>query len=319
MIDLKTVEPKVMNGIGINRDEALELSIQEDVTTVFPLTNRVRNRFFGTRVSLCGIINARSGNCSEDCRFCAQSSHYRTEANQFSLLPSTDIVSKGHELFDSGARGFSIVASGQKAPENGGLRKVGEAVTGLSGRGYLCASLGLLQLKQAKFLKDAGLKRYHHNLETARNFFPEICSTHSFQDRVITIQTAKAAGLEVCSGGIFGIGESWQDRIDLAYELKELQVESIPLNFLCPIPGTPMEQQAPLPSLECLHIIALFRLINPAVNLTVCGGRERNLRDLQSWIFMAGASGMMIGNYLTTTGRSIDDDLGMLKDLGLKY
>lgn len=234
-------------------------------------------------------------------------------------LPPDQIFTKGEQIFSSGAQGFSIVTSGRKAPVGEDLENICKAITGLGGRGYLCSSLGLLEPQQAINLKRAGLKRYHHNLETSREFFPKICSTHSFEERVETIKTARSAGLEICSGGIFGLGETWEDRISLAFELKELQVHSIPLNFLNPISGTPMEKQTPLPAMDCLKIIALYRLINPSLNITVCGGREINLKDLQSWIFFAGANGMMIGNYLTTRGREIEDDLIMLNDLGLRF
>ena len=312
-----SMKKKVFHGEGIGREEAFNLIGHDDFMELFFLADQARKNVFGNKVSLCGIINAKSGRCSEDCRFCAQSGYYHTGVKEYALLSPRDIIDRGKNVFKQGAQGFSIVTSGKKAPEGEDLEKICHAIAELKGYGYLCSSLGLLREDQAKILKKAGLKRYHHNLETSREFFPRICSTHSFQERVETIKNAQKAGLEVCSGGIFGLGESWEDRINLAFELKKLKVHSIPLNFLNPIPGTPMENRALLSSLECLKIIAIYRLINPLANITVCGGREVNLRDLQSWIFFAGANGMMIGNYLTTRGREISDDLTMVKDLGL--
>jgi biotin synthase len=170
----------------------------------------------------------------------------------------------------------------------------------------------------ARILKDAGMETYHHNLETARSFFPSVCTTHDYEDDVQTVRAAKRAGITVCSGGIFGLGETLSQRLELAFTLKELTVDSVPLNFLNPVPGTPLEGADHLTPLECLKTIALFRFILPATRISVCGGREHNLRDLQSWIFHAGASGAMVGNYLTTSGRQVDKDLQMIGDLGLR-
>jgi biotin synthase len=167
-------------------------------------------------------------------------------------------------------------------------------------------------------LKDSGLSRYHHNLETDEEFFSALCTTHSFKERVETIKIAKEEGLEVCCGGIFGVGETWQARLNLAFKLKELEVDSIPLNFLNPIKGTPFENITPLHPLEILRIIAIFRFIHPKREIRICGGREVNLRDLQSWMYYAGADGAIIGNYLTTLGRPPEEDLKLIKDLGLE-
>jgi biotin synthase len=169
----------------------------------------------------------------------------------------------------------------------------------------------------ARLLKEAGLKRFHHNLETSRRFFSRICSTHSYDERVATVRAVKRAGLEVCSGGLFGLGEEWRDRIDLAWALKELGADSVPLNFLHPVRGTPLENAAPLSPVDILRVIALYRFVLPDKDIRVCGGRDRNLRDVQSWIFYAGASSVMTGNYLTMAGRSADVDRRMIRDLGL--
>jgi biotin synthase len=216
-------------------------------------------------------------------------------------------------------REFSIVTSGKtlKKPEE--IDLVLEAVTRLreEGRVLRCASLGVLPQEVLARLKEAGLTKYHHNLEVARSFFPRICTTHDYDEDIATVRAAKELGLKVCSGGLFGLGESPEQRIELAETLRDLEVDAVPINFLNPIPGTPLAHQPALPAVECLKIIALYRLMMPDRDIYICGGRETNLRDLQSWIFMAGANGMMVGNYLTTSGRNIDLDLAMIRDLGL--
>jgi biotin synthase len=170
----------------------------------------------------------------------------------------------------------------------------------------------------ARQLKESGITTYHHNLETARSHFDKICTTHDYDEDVATVQIAQSAGLKVCSGGILGLGESWEQRVELAFTLKELDVDSIPINFLNAIPGTPMETRPLLSPMEALKCIALFRMINPEKDITICGGRERTLRDYQSWIFLAGANGFMIGDYLTTKGRNTAMDIEMIKDMGLR-
>jgi len=181
-----------------------------------------------------------------------------------------------------------------------------------------CASFGALTPLAARQLYDAGLRRYNHNLETSARFFPTICTTHTFEDRVTTIRHARAAGLQVCSGGIFGMGESPGDRIDMAVALRELDVDSIPINFLNPIPGTPLANAEPLQPMDCLRILGVYRLFFPTRDIKVAGGREAALRDLQSWMFYAGANGAILGNYLTTSGRSAEEDLQMVRDLGME-
>jgi len=179
-------------------------------------------------------------------------------------------------------------------------------------------SLGIIDEETAGKLKQAGMDTYHHNLETAESFFPSICSTHDYQDDVNTVRAVKKAGVKVCSGGIFGLGESAAQRVEMAFTLKDLDVDSVPMNFLNPIEGTRLEGAANITAMECLKTVAIYRMILPGKRITVCGGREKNLRDLQSWIFFAGANGTMIGNYLTTLGRNVDTDLAMFSDLGLK-
>jgi len=269
-------------------------------------------------VFTCSIINAKSGACSEDCAFCAQSAYHKTNIKIYTLLPESEVLFKAEEMKKGGATKFSIVTSGYKLKKReiesiaNMIRLINEKIDI-----NVCASLGILDKDTAKILKDAGLSRYHHNLETARSFFPNICTTHSYDEDIETLYIAREAGLEVCSGGIIGLGESWDQRIELAFTLKELNVDSIPINFLNPIPGTRLQDMPLLSPMDALRTIAIFRIINPEKDITICGGREKVLRDLQSWIFFAGANGVMIGDYLTTKGRNIEDDIKMIEDLGL--
>ncbi|MBI5233854.1 MAG: biotin synthase BioB, partial [Deltaproteobacteria bacterium] len=216
-------------------------------------------------------------------------------------------------------REFSIVASGARIEKESDIDKLIAALEGMREETGLerCASLGMLRKETLKRLRDAGLQSYHHNLETSRGFFPAVCTTHDYEDDVNTVKTAKALGFYVCSGGIFGLGESWEHRVELAFTLKELDVDSIPINFLNPRTGTPLGSADNLTPLICIRIIMLFRFILPAKDIVICGGRPTNLRHLQPLIFAAGANGVMIGDYLTTSGRDVEDDLKMILDLGL--
>jgi len=214
--------------------------------------------------------------------------------------------------------GFSIVTSGAclQQRDYGELRRAVAAMR--AGPVARCASIGAVSLRQARELAAQGLDRLHHNLETSRRFFPSVCTTHTYAERVHTIRNARAAGLSVCAGGIFGLGESWEDRLSMALELRRLRVESVPINFLSPIPGTRLADRPLLSTQEALCVIALFRLVLPDRDIIVCGGRGAVLRDCQSWIFRAGANGMMVGGYLTTGGRRIADDIQMIRDAGFE-
>ena len=219
----------------------------------------------------------------------------------------------------SGSSCYGIITSGTGISGGEELERIIRAIGRIKSETAISpsCSLGIIDKATAVALRDAGMETYHHNLETARSFFPEVCSTHDYQEDVDTVRVAKEAGLKVCCGGIFGLGETEAQRIELALTLRELQVDSVPLNFLNPIPGTRLEGANLISPLECLKTVSLFRFILPKAKISVCGGRDKNLRDLQSWIFMAGASGAMIGNYLTTTGRPVEQDWQMLKDLEL--
>ena len=234
------------------------------------------------------------------------------------MRSAEQLVDSGLKLAEAGATHYGIVTSGTalNAEEIDTVCRAAEELKARCGL-HLCASLGMLSKQSARKLKAAGISRYHHNLETARSFFEEICTTHDYVDMVETILAAKEAGMEVCSGGIFGMGESWTQRVELAFILKELDVDSIPINFLNPIPGTRLERQPIMQPLDALAAIALMRFIHPRRDITICGGREITLKEFQSWVFFAGANGLMVGNYLTTKGRSIEMDMEMIAQLGL--
>jgi biotin synthase len=305
---------------GIERDQALYFSTLqgEGVYDLLFLANRTRTRFRGKKIDLCSIVNAKSGSCPEDCSFCAQSISSKTDADTYPLLKKEKILKAASSARDNKVNHFCIVTSGKKVSVRD-LDEICDIISAIKELGLLpCATLGLLDDVSLVNLKEAGLSRYHHNLETSESYFSEICTTHTYQEKIRTISAAKAAGLSICSGGIFGLGESWEDRIDMAFALKEIGVDSVPLNFLTPVTGTPLENKGILNPIEALKIIAIYRLILPLSEIRVCGGREITLRDLNTMIFTAGADGLLVGNYLTTSGRAPDKDLQMIKDMDLE-
>ena len=318
---IDSLADRIIAGGLLTQDEALEIArtAANDLPDLFAAANRVKLHFVGNQVHLCSIINAKSGRCGENCAFCAQSAHHVTEAPVFPLVAEHAITSAARDAAHKGSGCFGIVTSGTSLGPGEELDRICVALRSIRSEGAIepSCSLGIIDQETALRLKAAGAVTYHHNLETARSFFPSICTTHEYEDDVQTIRNARQAGLKVCCGGIFGMGETMAQRVELALTLRELEVDSVPINFLNPIPGTRLADANFLTPLECLHIIALYRLILPSKRIAVCGGREKNLRDLQSWMFLAGANGTMIGNYLTTTGRDEQQDFQMLKDLGL--
>jgi len=308
------------SGCEIDRNAAVSLSRLKgpELSELFISANRIRAKFRGNKVDLCSIINAKSGACPEDCSFCAQSAHSKTNIKVHPLASREKILYAASIAKKNKTRRFCIVTSG-KRPSNKELNAICSFISEIRETGLLpCATLGMLDNTQLNQLKAAGLHRYHHNLETSEEFFSEICTTHTYMDKIKTIEAAKSLGLSVCSGGIFGLGESWEDRIDMAFALRELDVDSVPINFLTPVSGTPLGRSDMLTPSEALKIIAIYRLIMPDREIRVCGGRPATLRDLNSHIFIAGADGLLIGNYLTTQGRDPEADLLMIKDMGLE-
>lgn len=308
-------------GHGCTLEEARYLvNPHTELEAVLYWASRVRRAAFGDEVGLCAIVNARAGRCSEDCRYCAQSSHYDTEAEVYPLLSAEMLIRRAEEARLMGAGCFGIVTSGATltGPE---LDVVCEAVHHIRWNMHYTCSGSFGRMSDADFRKlyDAGMRVYHHNLETSEAFYPSICSTHVYAERVDTVRRAQAAGFSVCCGGLLGLGEDWEDRIQLAAACRDLGVASVPLNFLYPVEGTPLAGQPPMPPLDILRTLALFRLMMPRTGIRICGGRERNLHHMQSWIFHAGANAMMIGNYLTTQGRRLEDDRQLVIDAGLRW
>lgn len=314
---------KIFLGKGITPDEAqdlMKISIDnnEDMEYLCSVADEIREKFCGDFFDLCTIINAKSGKCSENCKYCAQSSHFKTNAQVYGLVAKEKAVEEALKVQSEGAHRFSLVTSG-RGLEKGDkeLEKLIEIYQELKKETEvsLCASHGICDEYSLEELKKAGVTTYHHNLETSRNFYPNICTTHTYDDRVATIKKAQKAGLKVCSGGIWGLGESLQDRIDMAFELRKLGVFSVPLNILMPIPGTPLENMNPLDPKEILKTIAIYRFILPKAYLRYAGGRV-NLKELQEKGIKSGINSALTGNFLTTTGTTIKSDKEMLRRNG---
>ncbi len=280
------------------------------------LADSVRAENTSPYVDLCTITNAKSGACSEDCKFCAQSSHYSADITSYPLKTMKVMLEEAKKAKGYGAHRFCIVTSGNTLSAEE-LSLIAKTVTKITRdlSMVMDASLGALSYDDLNLLKQAGLARYHHNIETSRDFYPKIVSTHSFDERVDTIKAAKKAGLEVCSGGIMGLGESWNDRIDMALLLKELDVDSVPINFLNPIKGTPLEGADNISVEDAMKTIAIFRIMLPDKMIKVAAGRETKLKDRQKDIFSAGANGMLIGGYLTTKGRPVEEDRKLVEEI----
>ncbi len=311
---------KLTTGQAFTDSMALELLQAEGpaLTAWLAGSHSLAEAASGNRVHLCSIVNAKSGRCPENCSFCAQSAHHKTDAPVFGLKSRQEMVEDAIRAEEAGSCCYGIVTSGTRVT-GADFNTILETLREISERCDIVpsASLGLLTQEAATQLAGAGCGTYHHNLETARSFFPQICTTHDYQEDVDTVIVAKKSGMKVCCGGLFGLGESLEQRIEFGRTLAELEVDSVPLNFLNPVDGTPLEGKHLLTPMDCIRIVALMRYLMPKVRLSVCGGRETNLREYQSWIFMAGATGMMVGNYLTTSGRNLQVDHQLLTDGGM--
>jgi biotin synthase len=313
----------VLAGSDLTRAEALwlfSLEASADIYDLMAWANRIREHYHANRVHLCSIVNLKAGGCSENCKFCAQSAAYQTEAPRHSLLEPEPVLQAVREAEQQGVTGLGIVAAWRGLQEGPILDEVCAHLRRISASGTVRAdaSLGLIKTQRvADRLKEAGCAVYNHNLETSRRFFPQQCGTHSYDDRLQTLRHLKQAGIRLCCGGILGMGETREDRCELALSLREVGAEFVPINILNPIKGTPFENVPPLSPLEILKSIACFRLILPRQQIMIAGGRIVNLRDIQSLVFMAGASALMVGNYLTTLNQPVEKDLQMLRDLNL--
>jgi biotin synthase len=316
----KTKSEVIRKMKSVSSAEALELFIEASghPWMIIAAASEIREHFKGKEIILCGITNAKSGKCSEDCRFCAQSSHYRTKVSSYPLKTAKQIIAEASAAEKNGAEFFGIVVSGKSINAKKEWMEILKAIEGVRDTGiFPCASLGIIDAEKAKELKSAGLFRYHHNLETARSFFKNICTTHEYDDDIETIRAARSAGLSVCAGALIGMGESISHRIELAETLRKLNVDSVPLNILNPIKGTPLSHMRALPPMEILMTIAIFRFMLPDKDIKLCGGKEKNLRQLLPLGVLSGANSLMTGNYLTTEGRDSSLDHEMILDLGL--
>ena len=318
---IASIGEDILDGHPAGRSEIAILLAEskENVWDLLYWANKIREKNFGNKVRLCSIVPGRLGGCDQDCKFCAQSALYETTTGKAETLSDEQILAGAEKARSSGVPNFGIVYSGRAITEEE-LARLEKLILQIKEKYNLgiCASLGIIDSSQAKRLAEAGLSRYNHNLETSRRHFADIVTTHNYSQRIETIKVAKEAGLGVCAGGIFGIGETDADRVDMAFELGGLGVDMVPMNFLHPIAGTPLGYVETLEPMEILRIIALYRFILPKAHLKIAGGRVLNLRDMQSWMFYAGATSLLSGNYLTTTGRAVEEDMQMIKDLGLE-
>ena len=314
---------KVLSSGQLDRAEALWLFQLENTADIFTLlswANRVREHYKGNKIHLCSIVNVKAGGCSENCKFCSQSAAYQTESPRYGLVDLPPVLTAAEEAQSNNVTALGLVAAWKGLDEGPVLDQICDRLEELksSGKTRPDASLGIIKNPRvAQRLRAAGLECYNHNLESSQRFFGNVCSTHTYEERVETIRHLKAAGIKICSGGIIGMGETREDRCDLAFSLREVGANVVPINILNPIPGTPFADRPSLPPMEILKTIACFRLILPRQEIMIAGGRTVNLRDLQSMIFMAGASALMVGNYLTTLNQPVEKDLQMLRDLGL--
>lgn len=315
---LNLLKNRVLNGEEISKFDALNLAKDTNLDELLDAANDIREKFCGNYFNLCTIINVKSGRCSENCTYCAQSAHYKTGCEVYPLKDTSEILQTAKNNESQEAHRFSLVASGKGLKSHKkDMDKIEEIYRALDEKTslHLCASFGIADKEELIKLKNSGVKTYHHNLETSRRFYPNICTTHTYDDRINTIKAAFEAGLDVCSGGIFGLGESIEDRIDMAFDLKELGVTSVPINILTPIPGTPLQNQIPLKEEEILKTIAIYRFILPKVFLRFAGGRI-NLGKSVKKALAAGINAALTGDFLTTTGDSIESDKNMIKNCG---
>lgn len=323
---INILKDKVLNGYVIN-DEDIDklLSIshedEENWRVLLNAADEIREHFCGNNFNLCTILNAKSGHCSENCKYCAQSIHYKTNADVYPLVSKEKALNTAKEVEKEGAHRFSLVTSGRGLKGNEkDLDKLQEIYKYLEKNTKLdlCASHGIATKEALQKLKDAGVKTYHHNLEASKDFYSEICTTHTYEDRVNTVKNAHEVGLNVCSGGIFGLGESELDRINMAKALRDLKVHSVPINILTPIPGTPLQDVDEIPTKMILKDIAIYRFIMPKIYLRLAGGRMK-LGEYMELSLKSGVNAVLTGNYLTTTGNTMQSDKEMIKELGYVF
>ncbi len=319
MTDFKRLAEKIITGKRICDKTACADMIRCDLNELMHGANRIREHFCGNKIDLCSIINGRSGRCSEDCKFCAQSKINHTGIEEYSFLPVEEIVADCGKYAAKGVDRYSIVTAGRTL-DGRDLDRAAEAYSKLHQK-YpgikLCGSHGLMSENAFQRLKDAGVEMIHCNIESSPSFFPKICTTHTFDEKIKAIETAKRVGLNICSGGIIGMGETWEDRIEMALETAEIGACSIPINTLIPIPGTPFEELQQLSREDILRTVSIFRYINPEAHIRIAAGRFL-FPDGGKQLFRAGASATITGDMLTTTGNNTEEDRKMLTDMGFE-
>ena len=316
-VDVMSIAEEIIKGRRLNRDEDLGWLLEAELSELQAGAFLLQKHFRGNHIDLCTIVNGRSGRCSENCKYCAQSAYHHTGVEEYPLMSKEELFRHAKANQEGGANRFSIVTSG-RALSGKEFETVLDAYKERNDTLsiHLCASHGILTEEQLQKLYEAGVRQYHHNIETSKRYFPEICTSHTYDDRIKTIKLAQKAGLNVCSGGIIGMGETWADRIDMAISLSELNIKSIPINSLMAIPGTKLEGMPPLSGDDILRTIALFRFINPEADIRMAAGRKL-MPENGATAFKAGASASITGNMLTTSGTTMKDDLEILKKLGL--
>lgn len=312
---IKKLTDKIKDGYLINKDEARSL-LTYDLETLATNADEIRKHFLGNKFDLCSIVNGKSGKCSEDCKFCAQSAFHKTNTEVYPLLSTETLVKDATHHKNKKVRRYSIVTSGKKLSDNE-IDKICKSYEMIKNEVGIetCASHGLLGKESLEKLAKVGVKRYHNNLETSRNHFGKICTTHTYDDKIETIKAAQEVGLTVCSGGILGLGESEEDRLDLAFELRSLNITSIPLNMLNYIEGTTIDNSKSITEEEFLKMVAIFRFVNPTSQIRLAGGRNL-LTNFGKCAFIGGANATITGDMLTTCGNQIDDDVKMIESLG---
>lgn len=315
-MDLKKLADDIINGKRLKREDDLSFFINCDLDALLEGADKIREYFCGDKVDLCTIINGRSGRCGEDCKYCAQSAHNHTNCEVYDFLPKEKILAEALANEKEGVDRFAIVTAGRSLSDED-FEKAIDAYETMHRECKLdlCASLGFLTKEQFHRLHEAGVTSYHDNIETSRRNFPNICTTHTYDEKIATIKMAQEEGFCVCSGGIIGMGETWEDRLDMAVSLAELGIMSIPINTLMPIPGTPLENLKQLSEEDILRTIAFFRYINPEANVRLAAGRALVTNDGEA-AFSGGASATITGNMLTTSGSTIESDKKLLRGLG---
>ncbi|MBD5188785.1 MAG: biotin synthase BioB [Bacteroidales bacterium] len=314
---IDSLKDKVISGEAITIEEALWLASQSDREKLFDAAGEITRHYGRPVFNPCSIINARAGRCSENCKWCAQSGHYHTDSDVHGIIDIPEALEGALMAESRGIKRYSLVTSGRSV-KGEALKKVCaiyrelEEKTGL----FLCTSLGLLEKDELQQVWDAGVRRYHCNLETAPSYFPQLCSTHTIEDKIRTIRFAREIGFQICSGGIIGMGETREQRVEFAFTLRSIEPDSIPINILCPIPGTPLENTPPISEEEILLTVAIFRFVNPRAELRFAGGRQRLSPEVQKTAMRIGVNGAIIGDLLTTIGSKVDEDRRMIKEVG---